>query len=83
MDSGSVKHCMMTRGTIGELIPSFRSQIDRHDEQICDIRHFAPWQGEGTGGVWGPHAVLYVHMSTLILGTKDLNGLNPGNQRWF
>ena len=23
MDSGSVKHGMMTRGTIGELIPSF------------------------------------------------------------
>ena len=42
MDSGSVKHCMMTRGTIVELIQSFRSQIDRHDEQICDIRHFAP-----------------------------------------
>ena len=42
MDSGSVKHCMMTRGTIGELIPSFRSQIDRHDEQMCDIHHFGP-----------------------------------------
>ena len=33
---------MMTRGTVGELIPSFRSQIDCHDEQMCDIRHFAP-----------------------------------------
>ena len=42
MDSGSVKHCMMTRGTIGELVPSFRSQIDCHDEQMCDIRHSAP-----------------------------------------
>ena len=42
MDSGSVKHCMMTRGTIGELKSSFRSQIDRHDEQICDIHHFGP-----------------------------------------
>ena len=42
MDSGSVKHCMMTRGTVGELIPSFRSQIDRHDEKICDIHHFGP-----------------------------------------
>ena len=52
MDSGSVEHCMMTRGTIGELIPSFRSQIDRHDEQICDIRHFAPLtppRGRGGG----------------------------------
>ena len=40
----------MPRGTIGELIPSFRSQIDRHDEQMCDIRHFGPlgptqWEG--------------------------------------
>ena len=42
MESGSVKHCMMTGGTIGELIPSFRSQIDRHDEQMCDIHHFGP-----------------------------------------
>ena len=32
----------MPRGTVGELIPSFRSQIDRHDEQMCDIRHFGP-----------------------------------------
>ena len=38
---------MMTGGTIGELIPSFRSQIDRHDEQMCDIRHFGPTQLEG------------------------------------
>ena len=50
MESGSVKHCMMTVGTIGELIPSFRSQIDCHDEQMCDIRHFGPlgptqWEG--------------------------------------
>ena len=42
MDSGSVKHCMMPRGTIGELIPSFTSQIDRHDEQMCHIHHFGP-----------------------------------------
>ena len=52
MDSGSVKHCMMTRGTIGELIPSFRSQIDCHDEQMCDIHHFGPLrptQREGGG----------------------------------
>ena len=40
----------MPRGTIGELMPSFRSQIDRHDEQMCDIHHFAPlgptqWEG--------------------------------------
>ena len=41
-DSGSAKHCTMPRGTIGELIPSFRSQIDCHDEQMCDIRHFGP-----------------------------------------
>ena len=33
---------MMPRGTIGELIPSFRSQIDCHDEQMCDIRQFGP-----------------------------------------
>ena len=50
MDSGSVKHCMMTRGTIGELIPSFRSQIDRHVEQICDIHHFAPLGPTQRGG---------------------------------
>ena len=50
MDSGSVKHCMMTRGTVGELIPSFRSQIDRRDEQICDIHHFAPLGPTQRGG---------------------------------
>ena len=51
MDSGSVKHCMMTRGTICELTPSFRSQIDRHVEQICDIHHFAPLGPTQWGGL--------------------------------
>ena len=40
----------MTRGTIGELIPSFRSQIDRHVEQIFDIHHFAPPGPHPVGG---------------------------------
>ena len=34
------------------LIPSFLSQIDRHDEQMCDIHHFGPLrptQREGGG----------------------------------
>ena len=40
----------MIRGTIGELTPSFRSQTDRRDEQMCDIHHFGPlgftqWEG--------------------------------------
>ena len=49
---------MMPRGTIGELIPSFRSQIDRHDEQMCDIRHFGPLgptQSEGVKMVRMPY----------------------------
>ena len=32
-------------------------------------------QGEGTGGVWGPHVVLYVQMSILNSRCKDLNPL--------
>ena len=62
MDSGSVKHCMMTRGTIGELIPSFRSQIDRHDEQMCDIRRFAPLgPTQREGGANGQNAISTDH----------------------
>ena len=62
MDSCSVKHCMMTRGTIGELIPSFRSQIDCHDAQMCDIRHFAPLgPTQWGGGVNGENAISTDH----------------------
>ena len=68
MDSGSVKHCMMTRGTVGELIPSFRSQIDRRDEQMCDIHHFAP-QGPLSGG----RGVQMVRMPYLRTTVVDFN----------
>ena len=34
-------------------------------------------QGEGTGGVWGPHVVLYVQMSTFNWGSKDFNRVKP------
>ena len=77
MDSGSVKHCMMTRGTIGELIPSFRSQIDRHDEQICDIRHFAPLappRGRGGAMVRMPYlrtAVVELSSETCLIIVSD------------
>ena len=40
-------------------------------------------QGEGTGGVWGPHVVLYVQMSTLKRGSKDLNGLKVRKHKWL
>ena len=67
MDSGSVKHCMMTRGTVGELIPSFRSQIDRRDEQMCDIHHFGP-QGPLSG-----RGVQMVRMPYLRTTVVDFN----------
>ena len=40
-------------------------------------------QGEGTGGVWGPHEGLYVQKSILKRGPKDLMALKTGPQRWF
>ena len=40
----------MAGGIIGNLLPSFRSQIGHDGDQICNIHHFAPltppsWRG--------------------------------------
>ena len=58
---------MMTRGTIGELIPSFRSQIDRRDEQICDIHQFGPH------GPLSGRGVQMVRMPYLCTTVVDFN----------
>ena len=65
--------------------------------RACDpVLHFTPrpvqyyhrpmwWrtQGEVTGGVWGPHEGVYMQKSTLNWGSKDINDLKLGLQKWF
>ena len=40
-------------------------------------------QGEGTGGIWGPHEGVYVQKSIFKVPPKGLNDLKSTAQRWF
>ena len=63
-----------------DLILSSQEKLLQEFDGIFDPKST---QGEGTGGIWGPHEGVYGQMSILNSRCKDLNRLKLKVQRRF